>query len=78
MADNEERKMNNYGNGWSWVAPTRSKLEIAKEQKDVALYNMKLSSEALGRAQKAYLDAQQAEHPCLCQPTQCNTCGGKK
>ncbi len=73
---------NNYGNGWNWARPPQSvpktKLERAKEQKDIALYNMKLSGEALGRAQKAYLDAQQAEHPCLCQPTQCNTCGGKK
>ena len=70
--------MNKSGNWWPWSAPVRAKLEWAKPRKDEALQNLERAAAALGRAQKAYLDAQQAEYPCLCQPTQCNTCGGKK
>jgi hypothetical protein len=58
---------------------TKTKVELAKEAKDIALQNLVNAAESLGKAQRRYLAAQQAEMaPCVCTPRQCTNCGGKK
>ena len=56
----------------------KTKLQLAAEQKDIALQNLVRASTALGKAQAAYRDAQAADSPCVCTPSQCTNCGGKK
>jgi hypothetical protein len=56
----------------------KTRLQHAKAANDRALQNLVAASQALGKAQAMYLEAQQAEHPCLCGPAQCTKCGGKR
>ena len=55
---------NKWGSGYNTVSyVTKTKLELAKEAKDIALKNLVSASEMLGRAQKNYREALE-EKPC--------------
>jgi hypothetical protein len=56
----------------------KSRVELAKEQRDIALQNLERAARELGRRQQELLDAQTDAKPCICKPRSCNVCGGKK
>jgi hypothetical protein len=66
-----------YG-GMGTFTVSKTPLQLAAEQKDIALQNLVAASAALGKAQQKYRELQEAERPCICRPGQCTNCGGKK